>query len=87
MTVNLWTEAAHAESYLEHRKLIPRRAAATRRCSSSCPSGRVACSTSGAATARSLARVLEARPGAVTEAIAADFSAEMLGRVRRAVRR
>ena len=26
MTVNLWSEPEHAQSYLEHRKRIPRRA-------------------------------------------------------------
>ena len=26
MTVNLWSEPEHAQSYLEHRKKIPRRA-------------------------------------------------------------
>jgi tRNA (cmo5U34)-methyltransferase len=80
MTVNLWTDAAHAQSYLEKRKHIPRRqegyeallefvpASATRVLDLGCGDGEV------------VGRVLEARPE--VEAVAADFSEEMLGRVR-----
>ncbi len=80
MTVNLWSDAAHAESYLEHRKRIPRRdegygallefvpEAATRVLDLGCGDGEV------------VGRVLAARPG--VEAVAADFSEEMLRRVR-----
>ncbi len=82
MTVNLWTEAAHAESNLGHRKLVPRRAAGYDALLDFVAGepGRVL--DLGCGDGEVLARVIDARPGAVTHAVAVDFSPEMLRRVR-----
>jgi tRNA (cmo5U34)-methyltransferase len=80
VTVNLWSDAAHAESYLEHRKRIPRRAEGYGVLLEFVPEdiGRVL--DLGCGDGEVVGRVMEVRPGA--EAVAADFSAEMLRRVR-----
>ena len=80
MTVNLWSDAAHAESYLEHRKRIPRRDEGYGVLLEFLPErvGRVL--DLGCGDGEVVGRVLEARPDA--QAVAADFSAEMLRRVR-----
>jgi tRNA (cmo5U34)-methyltransferase len=80
MTVNLWSDAAHAESYLEHRKRIPRRDEGYGVLLEFLPErvGRVL--DLGCGDGEVVGRVLAARPDA--QAVAADFSAEMLRRVR-----
>jgi tRNA (cmo5U34)-methyltransferase len=80
VTVNLWSDAAHAESYLEHRKDIPRRDEGYGVLLELLPErvGRVL--DLGCGDGEVVGRVLEARPGA--QAVAADFSEEMLRRVR-----
>jgi tRNA (cmo5U34)-methyltransferase len=80
MTVNLWGDAAHAESYLEHRKRIPHRAEGYRVLLEFVPEDVARVLDLGCGDGEVVGRVLEARPGA--EAVAADFSAEMLRRVR-----
>jgi tRNA (cmo5U34)-methyltransferase len=82
MTVNLWTEAAHAESYLGHRKLVPRRAAGYDALLDFVPEQPGRALDLGCGDGEVLARVIDARPGGVTDAVAADFSPEMLRRVR-----
>jgi tRNA (cmo5U34)-methyltransferase len=80
VTVNLWSNAEHAQSYLEHRKHIPRRAEGYSALLELVPAGATRVLDLGCGDGEVVGRVLEARPGAV--AVAADFSAEMLGRVR-----
>lgn len=80
MTVNLWTEAAHAESYLGHRKLVPRRETGYQALLELVPERPSRVLDLGCGDGEVVGRVLEARPGA--EAVAADFSPEMLRRVR-----
>lgn len=78
--VNLWSEAEHAQRYLERRATIPRRQEGYAALLEFVPRdvGRVL--DLGCGDGEVVGRVIEARPGA--EAVAADFSAEMLGRVR-----
>ena len=80
MTVNLWTDAAHAQSYLGHRKLLPRREVGYQALLELVPEvpGRVL--DLGCGDGEVVARVIDVRP--VTEAVAVDFSPEMLRRVR-----
>jgi tRNA (cmo5U34)-methyltransferase len=80
MTVNLWTDAAHAQSYLENRKRIPRRDEGYRALLEFVPEGTPRVLDLGCGDGEVVGRVLEARPAAA--AVAADFSPEMLGRVR-----
>jgi tRNA (cmo5U34)-methyltransferase len=80
VTVNLWTEAAHAQSYLEKRKHIPRRAEGYAALLEFVPEHATRVLDLGCGDGEVIGRVLEARPD--VEAVAADFSAEMLGRVR-----
>ena len=80
MTVNLWTDADHARRYLDTRKLIPRRAEGYAALVELVPEGAIRVLDLGCGDGEVVGHVLESRPGA--EAIAADFSAEMLGRVR-----
>ena len=80
MTVNLWSDAAHAESYLEHRKRIPRRDEGYGALLEFLPDrvGRVL--DLGCGDGEVVGRVLAARPDA--QAVGADFSEEMLRRAR-----
>lgn len=80
MTVNLWTDAAHAESYLEHRKRIPRRDEGYAALLEFVPENATRVLDLGCGDGEVVGRVLAARPDA--EAVAADFSEEMLRRVR-----
>jgi SAM-dependent methyltransferase len=80
VTVNLWTEAAHAQAYLGHRKLAPRRAAAYEVMMELVPERVTRVLDVGCGDGEVVGRVLEARP-AIT-AMAVDFSPEMLRRVR-----
>jgi tRNA (cmo5U34)-methyltransferase len=80
MTVNLWTEADHAQAYLEKRKHIPRRAEGYAALLEFVPEHATRVLDLGCGDGEVVGRVLDARPDA--EAIAADFSAEMLSRVR-----
>lgn len=80
MTVNLWTDAAHAESYLEHRKRIPRRDEGYAALLEFMPENATRVLDLGCGDGEVVGRVLTARPDA--EAVAADFSEEMLRRVR-----
>ncbi|MGZ4690261.1 MAG: class I SAM-dependent methyltransferase [Acidimicrobiia bacterium] len=79
MTVNLWSEAAHAQSYLENRARIPRRQEGYEVLLEFLPQAVTRVLDLGCGDGEVVGRVLEARPG--VEAVAADFSAEMLGRV------
>lgn len=80
MTVNLWSDAAHAESYLEHRKRIPRRDEGYGVLLEFLPERVDRVLDLGCGDGEVVGRVLAARPDAL--AVAADFSAEMLRRVR-----
>lgn len=81
MTVNLWSNPEHAQSYLEHRKHIPRRAEGYAALLEFVPEHATRVLDLGCGDGEVVGRVLETRPDA--EAVAADFSAEMLGRVRK----
>jgi len=78
--VNLWTESAHATRYLEERKQLPHRLEGYAALLEALPGsvGRVL--DLGCGDGEVTARLLERQPG--IEAIACDFSAEMLGRAR-----
>jgi len=80
MTVNLWTDADHAQAYLEKRKHIPQRAEGYAALLEFVPEDARRVLDLGCGDGEVVGRVLEARPDA--SAIAADFSPEMLGRVR-----
>jgi tRNA (cmo5U34)-methyltransferase len=80
MTVNLWTDADHAQAYLENRKRIPRRAEGYAALLEFVPEGVTRVLDLGCGDGEVVGRVLDARPDA--EAVAVDFSAEMLSRVR-----
>jgi cyclopropane fatty-acyl-phospholipid synthase-like methyltransferase len=80
MTVNLWSEPEHAQSYLEHRKHIPKRVQGYEATLDFVPEGVGRVLDLGCGDGEVVGRVLDARPDA--QAVAADFSAEMLGRVR-----
>ncbi len=80
MTVNLWTDDDHAWAYLENRKRIPRRAEGYAALLEFVPESVTRVLDLGCGDGEVVGRVLDARPDA--EAVAADFSAEMLGRVR-----
>ena len=80
MTVNLWSDAAHAESYLEHRKRIPRRDEGYGVLVEFLPERVDRVLDLGCGDGEVVGRVLAARPDA--QAVAADFSEEMLRRVR-----
>ncbi len=80
VTVNLWTEASHAEAYLGHRKLQPRRAAAYEVLMELVPPSVSRVLDLGCGDGEVVGRVLDAHPGA--HAVAVDFSPEMLRRVR-----
>jgi tRNA (cmo5U34)-methyltransferase len=80
MTVNLWRDASHAQWYLDRRGLIPRREEGYDTLLEFLPDrvGRVL--DLGCGDGEVAGRVLAVHPEA--EAVAADFSAEMLRRVR-----
>ena len=78
--VNLWTEAEHAEAYLAHRKLLPRRARGYEALVELLPARVTRVLDLGCGDGEVFARVLEVHPDA--EVVAVDFSAEMLRRVR-----
>lgn len=80
MTVNLWSDAAHAESYLEHRKRIPRRDEGYGVLVEFLPERVDRVLDLGCGDGEVVGRVLAARPDA--QAVAVDFSGEMLRRVR-----
>ncbi len=80
MTVNLWRDAEHAESYLAHRKLIPKRELGYEALLDHVPPQVSRVLDLGCGDGEVAARVLAARPDA--EAVAVDFSPEMLRRVR-----
>jgi tRNA (cmo5U34)-methyltransferase len=80
MTVNLWTDPEHAQSYLEKRKHIPRRTEGYAALLEFVPEEASRVLDLGCGDGEVVGRVIEARPD--VEALAADFSAEMLGRVR-----
>ena len=80
MTVNLWSDAAHAESYLEHRKRIPRRDEGYGVLVEFLPERVDRVLDLGCGDGEVVGRVLAARPDA--QAVAADFYEEILRRVR-----
>jgi SAM-dependent methyltransferase len=80
VTVNLWSEAEHAQSYLENRKHIPRRVEGYSALLELVPEHVTRVLDLGCGDGEVVGRVIEAHPE--VEAVAADFSAEMLGRVR-----
>lgn len=80
MTVNLWSESGHAQSYVEFRKHIPRRQEGYEALLEFLPELVTRVLDLGCGDGEVIGRVLEVRSDA--EAVAADFSAEMLGRVR-----
>jgi SAM-dependent methyltransferase len=79
-SVNLWSDPEHAQWYLERRGRIPRRDEGYRSLLDFLPEGPLRVLDLGCGDGEVVGRVLDARPG--TEAVAADFSAEMLARVR-----
>lgn len=79
-SVNLWSDPEHAQWYLERRGRIPRRDEGYRTLLEFLPEGPIRVLDLGCGDGEVVGRVLESRPG--SEAVAADFSAEMLGRVR-----
>jgi SAM-dependent methyltransferase len=79
-SVNLWSDPEHAQWYLERRGRIPHREEGYRTLLEVLPEGPIRVLDLGCGDGEVVGRVLDARPG--TEAVAADFSAEMLGRVR-----
>jgi tRNA (cmo5U34)-methyltransferase len=80
MTVNLWSEADHALAYLQNRKRIPRRDEGYRALLEFLPDETHRVLDLGCGDGEIVGRVLDARPDA--DAMAADFSAEMLRIVR-----
>ena len=80
MTVNLWSEPEHAQAYLQNRKRIPRRDEGYRALLEFLPDQTYRVLDLGCGDGEVFGRVLDARPEAT--AVAADFSAEMLGVVR-----
>jgi SAM-dependent methyltransferase len=80
MTVNLWSEAEHAQAYLQNRKRIPRRDEGYRALLEFLPDETNRVLDLGCGDGEVFGRVLDARPEAT--ALAVDFSAEMLGVVR-----
>jgi len=80
MTVNLWSEADHAQAYLQNRKRIPRRDEGYRALLEFLPDETNRVLDLGCGDGEVVGRVIDARPNAT--AMAADFSAEMLRIVR-----
>ncbi len=80
MTVNLWSEPEHAQAYLQNRKRIPRRDEGYAALLEFLPDETNRVLDLGCGDGEVFGRVLDARPEAA--ALAADFSAEMLGVVR-----
>lgn len=78
--VNRWSDSAHAQWYLDRRQKIPRRDEGYRTLLEFLPDPATRVLDLGCGDGEVVGRVLDARPG--VEAVAADFSAEMLGRVR-----
>jgi Methionine biosynthesis protein MetW len=64
MTVNLWTESEHAQSYLEHRKHIPKRVEGYEMLLEFVPQGVSRVLDLGCGDGEVVGRVLDARPGA-----------------------
>jgi SAM-dependent methyltransferase len=79
-SVNLWSDPEHAQWYLERRGRIPHRDEGYRTLLELLPEGPIRVLDLGCGDGEVVGRVLDARPGA--EAVAADFSPEMLDRVR-----
>jgi SAM-dependent methyltransferase len=79
-TNNLWVTAEHAQWYLDRRGKIPRREEGYEALLELLPVRVERVLDLGCGDGEVVGRVLDVRPGA--EAVAADFSAEMLGRVR-----
>jgi SAM-dependent methyltransferase len=77
---NLWVTAEHAQWYLDRRQKIPRREEGYEALLEFLPSRVERVLDLGCGDGEVVGRVLQVHPGA--EALAADFSAEMLGRVR-----
>jgi cyclopropane fatty-acyl-phospholipid synthase-like methyltransferase len=80
MTVNLWSEADHAQAYLQNRKRIPRRDEGYGALLEFLPEVTNRVLDLGCGDGEVVGRVIDARPEA--SAMAADFSAEMLRIVR-----
>ncbi len=80
MTVNLWTEAEHARDYLERRRQIPHRDEGYAALLEFLPPAPRRVLDLGTGDGELVARIRALHPD--VEALAADFSAEMLGRAR-----
>jgi tRNA (cmo5U34)-methyltransferase len=80
MTVNLWSEPDHARSYLERRSLIPNREQGYAALLEFLPASPRRVLDLGTGDGYLIARIRDAHPEST--GIAADFSFEMLGRVR-----
>ena len=80
MTVNLWSEADHARDYLERRRDIPHRDEGYAALLEFLPERPRRVLDLGTGDGYLLARIRDVHPD--VEGVAADFSAEMLGRVR-----
>src|SRR3954447_22588277 len=80
MTVNLWTDAAHAESYLTKRAHIPRRVEGSEVLEELLPERLERVLDLGCGDGELVGRIMRMSPG--VSAVAADFSPEMLKRAR-----
>jgi SAM-dependent methyltransferase len=80
MTVNLWTEAEHARDYIERRRQIPHREEGYAALLEFLPPEPARVLDLGTGDGEVVARVRAVHPD--VEAVAVDFSAEMLGRAR-----
>jgi tRNA (cmo5U34)-methyltransferase len=80
MTVNLWSKPDHARAYLERRTLIPNREQGYAALLEFLPAPTRRVLDLGTGDGDLMARVLDAHPGCT--GVAADFSPEMLDRVR-----
>ncbi len=80
MTVNLWSEAAHARDYLERRRSIPHRGEGYAAVLEFLPPAPRRVLDLGTGDGFLLALIRDVHPD--TSGIAADFSAEMLGQAR-----
>jgi tRNA (cmo5U34)-methyltransferase len=78
--VNLWTEASHAQSYLDRRASLPWRDTAYEHLLEFVPAAPRRVLDLGTGDGLVAARIVETRPDA--EVVACDFSAEMLSRAR-----
>jgi cyclopropane fatty-acyl-phospholipid synthase-like methyltransferase len=80
VTVNLWTEAEHARDYLERRRQIPHREEGYDALLEFLPAATTRVLDLGTGDGEVVARIRARHPD--VEVVAADFSAEMLGRAR-----